>query len=82
VINEKIEFCERLAKDVGVDLKKLVEPAKELRRISVATNSAVGIGLIAVGALVSSKVLVAFGALGLVSATVMATSDSSDKSTS
>jgi len=78
MIKETIGFCEKLASEVGVEVK-LTEPVKRLRRISIASNSAFGIGLFTVGVLLSSKILATVGVVSLVGAVVMATSNFGDK---
>jgi len=60
---------------------KLAEPAKKLMRISVVSNSIVGVGLFTIGVLFSSKVLATIGVMGLAGAVVMAASNSVDKKT-
>jgi len=78
MIDKTIEFCERVTKEAGVEVK-LAEPAKELMRVSVVTNSVVGVGLFTAGILLSSKVLATIGVIGLAGAVVMAASNSADK---
>jgi len=78
MIDKAIGFCEILVREVGVNLN-LAEPVKRLRRISVASNSVFGIGLVTIGILLSSKVLATVGVVSLTGAVVMAASNSMDK---
>ena len=75
MVNTTIDFCEKLASEVGIDIK-LAEPVKRLKRISVASNSIFGIGLVTIGVLLSSKVLATVGAVSLAGAVVMVASNS------
>jgi len=78
MINKTIDLCEKFAKEAGVEVN-LSEPVKKLRRVSVASNSAFGIGLVTVGVLFSSKALATLGVIGLAGAAVMAASNALDK---
>lgn len=71
MINKSADFFENLAKDLGLSIK-IPRPGKTARRISVITNSTVGIGLVVTGAVVSSKTLMVLGSLGLAGAVVLA----------
>jgi len=80
MIDKTIDFCEKVANEAGVEVK-LAEPIRKLKRVSVVTNSVVGVGLFTVGILLSSKALATIGVIGLAGAVVMAASNSVDKKT-
>ena len=80
MIDKTIDFCEKAANEAGVEVK-LAEPIRKLKRVSVVTNSVVGVGLFTVGILLSSKALATIGVIGLAGAVVMAASNSVDKKT-
>lgn len=71
MLERSAEFMEGAAKRMGVPLR-IPRPGKKMRRASVVTNTAFGVGLVTAGALVSSKALIGLGALGLAGAVMMA----------
>jgi hypothetical protein len=71
MINETATFFEGFAKDLGLSIK-IPRPGKTARKAFAITNSAVGVGLVATGAVFSSKALVGLGILGLAGAAVLA----------
>ncbi|MCL2427222.1 MAG: hypothetical protein FWD05_12915 [Oscillospiraceae bacterium] len=78
MIDKVVDCCEKLTKKVGVEVK-LDESVKKLKRVSIASNSLVGVGLVTVGLLLSSKVLATVGILGLAGAVAMAACNAGDK---
>lgn len=71
MIDKTAAFFEGFAKDLGLSIK-IPRPGKTIRRVSVITNSTVGIGLVVAGATVPSKWLIVLGGLGLAGAVVLA----------
>lgn len=71
MMNTAATFFEGFAKNLGLSIK-IPRPGKTARKISVITNSTVGIGLVVTGVAVSSKAIIALGTLGLAGAVVLA----------
>lgn len=67
MIDKTAAFFEGFAKNLGLSIK-IPRPGKTMRKVSVITNSTVGIGLLVGGIVVSSKVLICLGVLGLAGA--------------
>ena len=63
-------FFEDFAKGLGLSIH-IPRPHHSILKASAATNALVGLGLIAAGAVVSSKVLVGLGSLGLIGAGIV-----------
>lgn len=71
MINNSANFFEGFAKDLGLSIK-IPRPGKALRKVCTVTNSVVGISFMVAGVIVSSKVLISIGVLGLTGAAVLA----------